>query len=224
MTDKKIPKKRNGYYYINDKEYVSVTKVIGETLSKPALMYWYGKMAAQAALRNPELNEKEVMAEVQLAGRKASDRGKYVHMLAELLCKGDLNALQNVNVPVEYAGYYRALLSWNNTMKPETIAMEVETYSDKYGYAGRTDLIAKMGSDKWVIDFKTGKNIYKEVELQLAAYKEALKEQEIVEVDKMGVVLLMENGEFQFKETRATIDDFVDVKKVWEWLKRKDEV
>jgi len=37
-------------------------------------------------------------------------------------------------------------------------------------YAGRVDLVALMGDDIWVLDFKTGKSVYDEHGAQLAAY------------------------------------------------------
>jgi len=43
MDKKPIPRKRNGYYYREgdlEHPYVSVTKVLGDVLNKPALIYW----------------------------------------------------------------------------------------------------------------------------------------------------------------------------------------
>jgi len=56
---KTIPTRRNGYYYIGGEEYVSVTKVLKETLAKPALVFWGIQQAARIALKDPTLNEDE---------------------------------------------------------------------------------------------------------------------------------------------------------------------
>lgn len=217
----KKPKKRNGYYYINGKEYPSVTKIIGDTLAKPALYYWSGQQAAKIALKNPELNEKEVMADLQMVGRSAAKRGKEVHSYIEIVLSGSQTQLLE-SMPPAYRPYIKGFISWMDTHKPKTIKCEVECYSDKYGYAGRCDYVCEMNGEKWVLDFKTGKDIYKEVGLQLVAYQQALAEQEVIKADKTGCVLLMADGGFQFKETKDAFSAFLSVFDVWKWIKGVD--
>ena len=98
---------------------------------------------------------------------------------------------------------------------------EVEVHSDRYGYAGRFDLVCEINGKIWLIDFKTGKDIYPESSLQLVAYKTAIEEQGIMHVDKTGVVLATEEGEYMFKETKGKIEDFLNVMEVWKWIQRR---
>lgn len=208
-------KKRNGYYYINDKEYVSVTKVLGDTLAKPALYYWSSQQAARIALKDPTLNEKEVCAEVTKISRQAAERGRNVHHIVETWCKdGVLPSMGG-----EYNGYIQAFLGWHESVKPKAIHSEVELWSDTWGYAGRCDLVAEIGDALYVIDFKTGKGLYREVGLQLAAYRWALGESQRIATNKMGAVLLKEDGEWEMKETKDSIDNFIKVLEVWKMLK-----
>ncbi|GAG98683.1 unnamed protein product, partial [marine sediment metagenome] len=165
-----IPKKRNGYYYIGDKEYPAITKILNDVLSKPALMYWAGKQCSRIALKDPTLNEKEVYSKFMEISRGAADRGKQVHRIFERWCQDK----EFPPIPKEFEGYGNALKSWVETHKPKPLRSEVEVHSDKWGYAGRCDLICHINDEIWLIDFKTGKNIYKEVGLQLVAYKEAI--------------------------------------------------
>lgn len=211
--------KRNGFYYRNGKEYVSVTKVLGETLSKPALMYWYGSQAAKIALKDPELNDKEVMAQLQLNVRSTQDRGKAVHNFLECWAKdGVLPEHSN-----EYQGYLTALKSFLATHKPKALHSELEVYSDEVNVAGRLDLVIDLNSVKGVVDIKTGKDLYKEVGLQLAFYKQAMKETCEV-VDKTWALLLREDGSYMFQEYSDTLEDFKHVLAVWHWLKKKGEI
>ncbi len=223
MESKKVPRKRNGYYYNDDKEYVSVTKVLGDVLAKPALYYWSGLTCARIALKEPWLNEKEVMAELQGVVRDSQERGKKIHNIIEqsVSFMGATQIVINESEE-ELNPYVKAFVSWFKTHKPTTVANEVELYSNQHMYAGRCDYICKINNENWLIDFKTGKAIYKETGLQLAAYQHALKENEIISIDKMGVVLLMSDGGFQFKETTDTIEDFVKVMEVWKWQQRKE--
>lgn len=215
MRKEDAPKKRNGYYYRDDKTYVSVTKVLGDVLAKPALIFWSGREATRIALANPWLNEKEVMAQLQLQQRASQERGKYIHSLAELMPD-----VKEEEVKEEYKGYFKALKSWWDFFKPEVIGREVEAFS-RFGYACRVDHLSKINESKWLLDFKTGKEIYKEVGLQLVAGKQALKDDNIITIDKTGVVLLMETGEYKFQETNDDLQDWLRVLEVWQWLQKK---
>lgn len=211
-----ISTKRNGFYYFNNKEYPSITKVIQEVIAKPALLYWYGQQSARIALKEPELNEKEVLAKLQLKVRESQNRGKYIHSVAEAMPVIDLD-----KIPEEYKGYVKALINWWHVHQPLVVAREVEACSNLIGIGCRVDFIAQFGGFKWLIDFKTGKDIYKEVGLQLAAGKTALKESKDITIDKTGAVLLMETGEWQFKETNDTTVDLQNLMGLYNWLIRK---
>jgi hypothetical protein len=211
------PKKRNGYYYLNDKEYVSVTKVLGDVLSKPALYYWFKQQAARIALKEPELNEKEVIAKVDLITSDSVERGHYVHSIAEIMPNIDIDKI----IP-KYAGYINALKSWWNTNNPQTIHTELELFTDTYNVAGRCDKVMLLRNDNWIIDFKTGKDLYKEVGLQLAIYKFMANEKGY-NIKHTGALLLMEDGGYKFCQTNDNLEDFVNVLNVWRWLKKKGE-
>ena len=213
---KKVPRRRNGIYYLNNKEYDSVTKILG-VIEKPALYYWFKQQAARIALADPTLDEKEVIAKVGEISKVAAARGTTVHGYCEAKSKGE-----GYTVAKEYKGYTDALDSWWGTNEPKVLKNEVELYSDKYGYAGRCDAIVDINGEDWVLDYKTGKSIYKEVGLQLSAYRHALIEMGVVQDVKMGVLLLMVTGEYQFKETNDSIENFVNVMKVWRWSRGRE--
>ena len=213
-----IPKRRNGVYYLNGNEYTSVTKVLGDTLNKPALLYWGEKMAAEIALKNPYLSAKEVIAEIQLYSKSTQKRGTYIHSLAEGM--PDIKHLIDVDM-VGCEGYVQALQSFWTTHKPEILGQEIELYSDKYGVAGRCDAIAKINGETWLLDWKSGKAIYPEVALQLAIYKDMLKDLGVIDVQHMGVVLLKEDGGFVFEEKVGELRDFLNVLEVFKWIKRR---
>ncbi len=214
-----INKKRNGYYYIGDKVYPSITKILQDVVAKPALLYWYGREAARIALADPSLNEKEVMAKLDLGVRGSQARGKYVHSVAE-----EMPNIDTAKIQEEYKGYVTALQGWWSANKPEVIGREVEAYSDRLNFGCRVDFICKLQGQVWLIDHKTNDDcrIYKEVGLQLLAGKIALAESKGIIVERTGAVALANSGEFAFKETKDTEEDLRALIKLWEWVSRKE--
>jgi len=219
----KIPTKRNGYYYLdNNRVYPSVTKILQDVLHKPALLYWYGYEASRIALAEPTLNDKEVMAQLQLKVKEAQQRGKWLHSYMEKLATDTANKMKTYKAPKEYRGYVKALNNWFDVYKPHGNDVEVIVYSDLYKFAGRVDYVCTINSTKGIVDFKTGKNLYREVGLQLVAYKQAYRESHYIEVEKTWAVLLQDSGEFMMKETNDNIYDFAHVLAIYSWLKRKE--
>ena len=149
MKKEEAPHKRNGYYYINDKVYPSITKILQDTIAKPALLYWYGREAAKIALAEPWLNDKEVMAKLAMQIRATQNRGHYIHSIAEEMPIIDIGKIKE-----EYKEYITGLQMWWDVHKPEIIGREVEAYSNKLGYACRVDCICKIKDSVWLIDFK----------------------------------------------------------------------
>ena len=222
---KKIPTRRNGYYYkeINgiwqlDDPYVSVTKVLGDVLSKPALIYWTGKRCSDIALRDPNLNTDEVMAQLKMEQKESQERGRAVHSVAEILAGG------GSYTPIEkYSGYCEALNKWWIINKPESIKSELEVFNDRIKMAGRLDFLCVIKGYKCLVDFKTNVKgeIYKESGLQLAFYGDTLKENNIIDVDRKIVVCCSSTGEITEKDTNDQIWEVENILEVWKWLKKK---
>ena len=220
---KKVPTRRNGYYYkqVNgiwqlDDPYVSVTKVLGDVLNKPALIYWTGMRASDIALRDPYLNTDEVMAQLKMEQKETQERGRAIHNVAETLAK------TGKYIPDQrYPGYCEALNKWWEINKPESVNWEFEIWNDRIKVAGRPDLLCNINGKKCLVDYKSGKGIYRESGLQLGFYGDTLKENNIVDVDRRIVVLLMETGEVITKDVNDQIWEFEYVLEVWKWLKKK---
>ncbi len=217
MAEKVIPRKRNGYYYINGNEYPSVTKILG-VIDKPFLMYWASREHVRIALRHPELNEKEISSRHRSNVKKTTDRGRLVHDYIERY----LHSGKKEDYPVALLPFMEAFFKWFELHKPEVIATEVEVYSDKYCFASRVDFICRINGVIWLIDWKTGKDYpRRETGLQLVSYKEGLKEKGVIDIERMGMVICTPDGTFSFKEFNAKFDSFLDVYKVWKWVNKK---
>ena len=215
----KTERKRNGWYYIGNKVYPSITKILQETLAKNNLLYWYAREATRIALANPELNEKEVMATLDLKVRDSQNRGKYVHSVAE-----EMPNIDTAKIREEYKGYVAALQGWWAVHKPEVIGREIEVWSDRLGFACRVDFVCKLQGEIWNIDFKTNDKcqIYNEVGLQLCAGKIALAESKDIKVEHTGAVALSTTGEYAFKETKDTEEELIHLIGLFNWIQKKE--
>lgn len=208
--------RRGGFYFIEGKPYISVTKAL-EVLDKPALRYWFGQEVYRAMLKDPSLDEKTALAAPYKVSDTAKNRGTTVHSIVESW-KTTGGVVENE----QYKGYADAFRSWIDDNHITLKEHERTVISHKYGYAGTLDLLAGVsGSGKtWLIDIKTGKDIYPEAFLQLSAYKQALAE-ENVQVDEIAVLLLRENGKYKFEKGEDQLDIFLNTINIWKWKNKE---
>lgn len=172
-TERRGPEVDGTYYRYNGRSFVRATAVL-KTLAKPALIGWAAKTAAGLVLANPETYDtpEKAASGIYSASSEAKLRGSAVHLFAENVSKGtpiDLSSL-----PEEYRGYGAAFQDFMQMYAPKPIHIEATLFSEKYSYAGTTDLIATLTDGcTYILDFKTAKNVYPENGLQLAAYRHA---------------------------------------------------
>jgi len=91
-------------------------------------------------------------------------------------------------------------------------------YSAKYNYIGKPDRILKINGVKTLADWKSGKGVYKSVELQLNAYENALYEETGEHIDDFMVLHVnKETGEFTpypYKRNEEVLQDFVNLMRI----------
>ncbi len=150
--------------------------------------------------------------EAEAAKQAAGDKGSRVHLAIEKILKGeefridtkveDKSRSSEQDAAFSELTYeellcVKSFIDWRNEAKPEVIAIETTIFSDIHGYAGTVDLVCRIDGVPYVIDFKTSKQVWKEHELQISAYRVAL-----------------ENGEnplYQKNENGTETDKLVDV-------------
>lgn len=163
-------------YQLDGQKITGVTTAI-DVLDKPALRNWYAEQAAKRAV-----DEWDRLADMSVSDRlefikwgprdkvtAAALRGTEIHDLGEKVAHG-----QEVDVPAEHRGpveaYARFLDKWDVTMT----ATETPLCHTEHGYGGTADgwaTIGALGDMPVLLDVKTGRGIYDEVGLQLAAYR-----------------------------------------------------
>jgi len=180
------------------------------------LMYWFGKEIYYALAKDPSLSEQAALQAPYVTRDKAAERGSVVHSLIEAWKKSKV-VVKNVN-PV-YRGYVQAFYDWIEYRKPEILVTEKTVLSKKYRYCGTLDMIAMINGKKYIVDFKTNKDarLFPEVQLQLSAYHQALKETTGEEADNLMAVSLGATGEYKEKVFEDNLITFLAAQHLWVW-------
>ena len=157
--------------------YPSVTAVINGGVPKPFLAPWAAKAAAEYAIANldrlallpPGQAVREVKGAPWATRDAAADLGTAVHALIEAQATGR----PSPDLCAEAGPLVAAFDQFAVDHRPVWVASEQTVFSRRYGYAGTLDAICVLDNRVTLLDVKTGRGVYPEVCLQLAAYAHA---------------------------------------------------
>lgn len=214
--------KRGNFYWLDGKPYLSVTEIL-KIIDKPALRYWFGQEVYYAMVKNPTLGQQEALSAPYTSSKSAASRGTTVHSIVEAFKQ---TGQQIDSIPDEFKGFATAFYKFVNEVKPTIIDQEKTVFDNKNRVAGTLDMYAKIGDSMYVLDIKTGKDIYAESELQLSAYAHMLR-LDNKPVDNIGVVLLeigddkLPTGNYKFAPRTEQHEAFLHAKALYEWQNRE---
>jgi hypothetical protein len=148
-------KGQNGYI-IDNLWYPRVTRIVS-IKAKPGLENFYREVGGY---KNG-----------QAIAEKSADEGTLVHETAEALLLG-----QAVEIPSSIAPAIAAFQNFANAhvIKTEAEFVERRIYHADHRYAGTVDALVTMDGKFGVLDIKTSQSIYRDYNLQTAAYMDAL--------------------------------------------------
>lgn len=190
-------------YALDGRRCPGVTTIIRNSAPAGGLLNWYGKEAAEWAALHWDLHDVLGHAEWVKAAANAANavrdasaqRGRDIHAAADALVDG-----QRVEVAEDI--YDRAVLvtKFLDEWRANVLARECVVFHTGHRYAGQFDLIAELADgQRWLLDYKTGKGIFPDVALQLAAYRNAEylvwdgTDRKMPRIDATGVVHITEN-------------------------------
>ena len=199
----------------------SVTTLLKPIMDKPGLPPWAEKKGIEGVMAALKLglitkatdpqDAVQIVREHQLgadgARDEAADRGINVHALLEDYARtGKAPSLSKH--PREHRGYVRALAGWLLHAQPEPVSIEQLVCDPEAGYAGRMDLIARIGGFLTAVDFKTQERagIYESAHAQLRLYVRAHVACGGEEPTFGRVVVFAANGEFREMDCLADDD------------------
>lgn len=183
-----------------------VTTILNKGIAKPFLVDWAAREVAKYAAANLDVlnNIEDADARYDLLKTahnrhrdRAAVRGTDVHAYADKLIHGE-----EIDVPEHLAGYVEGCARFLDAWQPSVVLTERPTASREHWYAGTPDAVVVLpDGERLLIDWKTGRNVYGEHGLQLAAYRNAEffldedgNEQPMPEVDGLAVIHLTPTG------------------------------
>lgn len=179
----------NGRYYTHPARrdsVPSITNILGKKF-KP-LWSSGAKAAAQYAAEIRDklgaLDEEQVFQLVShppFRDDSPSAIGDLVHKWIEEYVRGGMMGANPAGPPVEDVNaapntakwMYGRFLAFVNHYQPQFTDTEFTVWSNRHGYAGTADLSFKLGETHILADTKTGKAVYPEAAMQLAALANA---------------------------------------------------
>ena len=205
MTARRINRGRGHSYEIDGERAIGITTAIDGGVPKPALINWAARITVDCAEdRWAELVEmrpsqrRKVLERARWDHRDpAAERGTRAHKLVQQLAQG-----QAVEPDEDLIGHADAYLRFVDEWQPRELLIERPVFNRTHRYAGTPDLFVDLiDGQRWLLDFKTGENVYSEVALQLAAARyaefaldDAGAEIPVPQVDAAGVIHLRADG------------------------------
>lgn len=170
---------QGGRFYVWKKNrYWSVTTIISGGLPKPVLVNWAKKVTAEYAVEHLEsLNQlvaddpKGAIDWLKGAAFRQRDAAANLGTLVHEACEAHVLDKPYPEYTAEQEPFMVSLEDWIKDFQPTFESVEAPCFSDKHRYAGTLDAIAVIDGKRYLLDYKTGKGVYPEVGLQLAAYR-----------------------------------------------------
>lgn len=124
----------------------------------------------------------------------AGDKGSKVHTAIVDLIDGEEISIndkylnprtkQDEELTLEEYECLMSFVKWFKKTNPKVINKEFVVWGDNY--AGTVDLLCEIDEESYIIDFKTSQNIWPSMELQVSAYKHAMKENHKIAILQLG--------------------------------------
>lgn len=145
-------------YEIDGFWYPRVTKIV-EIKAKPALYRFYAEM------ENFDAGEK--------IKQQSASEGTQIHNIVEQILMGTLPSIPS-SVEPSIKVFLEFLSQRRIQVDPELVEKRIVNYNDRY--AGTIDAIAVIDGKLGILDIKTSQAIYRDYNLQTAAYLAAVKD------------------------------------------------
>jgi len=162
-------------YTWGDESFFSVTTILN-ALNKPALPRWAANSVAEYVFDQwPFIvdmmhsdRKDELMGILKGAPwrvkEKAANLGTMVHEAVEAYVMG-------ARLPDEITDKHIIQFErWLDAFKPHFLESECTIFNRRFNYAGTLDIVAEIDGNIWCIDVKSGKGVYPEYAMQVAAY------------------------------------------------------
>jgi hypothetical protein len=210
----KLPRRR---YTLNEEELLAVSGITG-TLEKAALVPWAEAKGIEGTVRAYRAGligeDTDGPRAVQIVRAEslgadaqrdeAADRGKAIHKAFELLATtGEAPKLGDY--PTEWHPWIKGAVRAWMALNPEPEEVEQIVCNPQRRYAGRPDLICRIGGRRTLVDYKTGKGrVYDQAHYQTRLYELALEPSLIEPIEDIIIIGIGDDGEWEPVHCEAT--------------------
>jgi len=180
-------------YHTVDGSFPSITTILGKTANNAWLQAWKDRVGEEEAAR---------------VSKEATDRGTWVHEIAEAHFNGEDVLARLHNAPTDVVQMSKSLIKLVSSGVEDIWGQEQVLWSTKYQYAGRTDMVGIWKGVPSIIDFKTSKKpknskAIKDYYLQCCAYAVAHNEMYGTGIKNIVIAITVEGKEGQLFEKSA---------------------
>ena len=189
------PKARGARYTVNGLKKKGVTTIISERFGKGALMWWAENCVFEA-LQQLMKHEKKPVDEIQkivdalryrvkTIKEEAMHIGTNMHTLAEDYITGkEVIAPNSEPLKTMFAKFKKF---WDSK-KMKVIATETTYYSKELDVCGTLDCLVKYKGKVGILDFKTSKDFYPDMPIQIHTYKKLVEDSSNLKVEFLAVI------------------------------------
>lgn len=241
------------FYDVDGQKYPSVTAILG-AINKPALVNWAAKQeremvlgAVRRLLVDPQVKRDNFILSLESAVGKekahskalaaAGTIGSEAHSYVEWHLRRQLKQEAGPEPQISEKALWAAMAcqDWMRSVNLSVSLVENVVYSKRHGYAGTLDIAGdidhRAGRLTIIGDFKTGKAIYREAHLQVAAYAHALVEMGWADVMPAGCIVRLPKVEtdpgfealvIPADKMKALHKVFLSVLDLWRFLDEKE--
>ncbi len=149
-----MPTPKTGYFLKDGTQVPGTTTITGAYKDSGGLLWWNWDQGRQGIPYGEGL-------------KKAGNIGTIAHEMVEAHLR---SAPLPVSPPPESTLSYEAFLRWHQQNKIQVLEQETQLVSEEYRYGGTLDAVGTLDGEYVLLDWKTSKGVYKDHQLQLAAY------------------------------------------------------
>lgn len=189
------PKARGARYTVNGLKKKGVTTIISERFGKGALMWWSENCVYEALQQILKYNKKPVdeiqqtmddlKYRVKTIKEEAMNIGTNMHSLCEDYILGKEVITPN-SEPLKTM--YTKFTKFWDSKKFEVIETEKTYYSEELDVCGTLDCLVKHKGKIGILDFKTSKDFYPDMPIQISTYKKLVEDSTDHKIEFLAVI------------------------------------
>ena len=210
---KRAKNKAHTIYKLADGTRVPGATTITGLLNKPYLITWANNLGLEGY---DAAKYRDESAEV----------GTLAHQMVQdhLMSRTTITSDYSINDISMAENSLLSYLEWEKSHTVEPIICEVPMVSEKYRFGGTVDCYCNLDGIPTLLDFKTGKAVYNEYFVQVAAYEEILEEHGYP-VERVKILRIGRTEDEGFEERGMTdtadyFDIFMDLLDIY-YIKKK---